>query len=389
MRDRALASAAPADSWWASWASVTERPGSEITYTANWPHAELVGNTPASNLLIWPVFSVLFLIAGIGLLGWHYATSHGEEMVPVLPKKDPLAAIKVTPSMRATAKYFWVVIALFLVQILLGATTAHYQVEGQEAYGFALAEILPYSLTRTWHTQLAVLWIATAWLGMGLYIAPAISGHEPKVQRLGGNFRWVGLIVIVVGSFAGQWFAVMQKLGLATVRWLANDVSAFLCCTVVNLWLALPFMIMIMDGALQAVDHSCYGRAILDGANWCQRAYFITIPAIRPIIAPSVLITVFTTFKQFDVVYLLTQQAGAKTGANIHAPGTAKEGRNPLLTRALGNLHVVLQDQGNTDGADQRRQPCGVSQRFVSHAFDDPAIHASHHYGENQGAQHQ
>ena len=84
-----------------------------------------------------------------------------------------------------------------------------------------------------------------------------------------------------------QW---MQKLGLATVRWLANDVSAFLCCTVVNLWLALPFMIMIMDGALQAVDHSCYESAILDGANWFQRAYFITIPAIRPIIAPSVLI---------------------------------------------------------------------------------------------------
>lgn len=125
-----------------------------------------------------------------------------------------------------------------------------------------------------------------------------------------------------------QW---MQKLGLATVRWLANDVSAFLCCTVVNLWLALPFMIMIMDGALQAVDHSCYESAILDGANWFQRAHFITIPAIRPIIAPSVLITVFTTFKQFDVVYLLTQQAGAKTGANIHT----------ILTYAYENAFIT------------------------------------------------
>ena len=209
--------------WWASWASVTERPGSEITYTANWPHDELVGNTPASNLLIWTVFSVLFLIAGIGLLGWHYAVNHGDEMVPVMPKSDPLADIKVTPSMRATAKYFWVVMALFLVQILLGATTAHYQVEGQEAYGFALAEILPYSLTRTWHTQLAVLWIATAWLGMGLYIAPAISGHEPKFQRLGVNFLWACLLIIVVGSFTGQWLAVMQKLGLAKNFWFGHQ----------------------------------------------------------------------------------------------------------------------------------------------------------------------
>ncbi|KQO00569.1 MULTISPECIES: nitric-oxide reductase large subunit [Stenotrophomonas] len=209
--------------WWAAWASVTERPGSDITYTANWPADSLVGNTAPPSTFIWTVFSVLFLIAGVALLGWHYAVSHGDEMAPVLPKTDPLAAIKITPSMRATAKYFWVVIALFLTQILLGAITAHYQIEGQQAYGFALSDVLPYSLTRTWHTQLAVLWIATAWLGMGLYIAPAISGHEPKFQRLGVNFLWVCLIVIVVGAFAGQWFAVMQKLGLKYNFWFGHQ----------------------------------------------------------------------------------------------------------------------------------------------------------------------
>ena len=145
---------------------------------------------------------------------------------------------------------------------------------------------------------------------------------------------YVSILLWKTGIFNSQFGLLnqwMQKLGLATVRWLANDVSAFLCCTVVNLWLALPFMIMIMDGALQAVDHSCYESAILDGANWFQRAYFITIPAIRPIIAPSVLITVFTTFKQFDVVYLLTQQAGAKTGANIHT----------ILTYAYENAFIT------------------------------------------------
>jgi nitric oxide reductase subunit B len=97
--------------------------------------------------------------------------------------------------------------------------TAHYQVEGQHAYGFDLSAILPYSITRTWHTQLAVLWIAVAWLGTGLYIAPAMSGHEPKYQRLGVNVLWGCLLVIVIGSFAGQWLAVMQKLGLAHNFW--------------------------------------------------------------------------------------------------------------------------------------------------------------------------
>ena len=209
--------------WWAAWSSVTERPGAEISYTANWPADELVGNTPPPSAFMWTVFSVLFLILGVALLGWHYAVNHGDEMAPVLPKTDPLAKIRITPSMRATAKYFWVVIALFVVQILLGAITAHYQVEGQEAYGFALADILPYSLTRTWHTQLAVLWIATAWLGMGLYIGPAISGHEPKFQRLGVNVLCACLLIIVVGAFTGQWFAVMQKLGLEHNFWFGHQ----------------------------------------------------------------------------------------------------------------------------------------------------------------------
>jgi nitric oxide reductase subunit B len=88
--------------------------------------------------------------------------------------------------MRASAKYFWLVTALFLVQILLGATTAHYQVEGQNAYGYRLSEILPYSITRSWHTQLAVLWIATAWLGTGCTSARR-SRARARFQRLGVN----------------------------------------------------------------------------------------------------------------------------------------------------------------------------------------------------------
>ncbi len=125
-----------------------------------------------------------------------------------------------------------------------------------------------------------------------------------------------------------QW---MQKLGLDMVHWLANDVSAFLCCTVVNLWLALPFMIMIIDGALQSVDRSLYESALLNGATRLQKTTYITIPLIKSVIGPAVIITVFTTFKQFDVVYLLTQQAGSPSGANIHT----------ILTYAYENAFIT------------------------------------------------
>ncbi|MEF2148595.1 nitric-oxide reductase large subunit [Aquilutibacter rugosus] len=210
--------------FWTSWATTTNRPGSETaSYTNNWPYEPLVDNRPAPSLFMWSFFSILFLIGGVGLLTWHYAGWQRHEPPARLPERDPLEGLKATPSMKATAKYFWVVIALMLAQIALGATTAHFQVEGQQLYGLNLAEYLPYSLTRSWHTQLAVLWIATAWLATGLYIAPAVSGHEPKFQRFGVNFLWICLIIIVVGAFAGQWMAVMQKMGLAQNFWFGHQ----------------------------------------------------------------------------------------------------------------------------------------------------------------------
>ncbi|MCI5976900.1 MAG: sugar ABC transporter permease [Candidatus Faecousia sp.] len=145
---------------------------------------------------------------------------------------------------------------------------------------------------------------------------------------------YVGILLWKTGMFNTQFGLLnqwMEKLGHEAVRWLSSDVSAFICCTVVNLWLALPFMIMIMDGALQSIDRSYYESARLDGAGAIAQARYITIPAMKPIIAPAVIITVFTTFKQFDVVYLLTQQAGAKTGSGFHT----------ILTYAYENAFIT------------------------------------------------
>lgn len=144
---------------------------------------------------------------------------------------------------------------------------------------------------------------------------------------------YVSILLWKTGMFNTQFGLLnqwMTKLGLEATRWLASDVSAFICCTIVNLWLALPFMIMIMDGAMQSIDKSYRESALLDGATWLERTRYITVPAIKPIIAPAVIITIFTTFKQFDVIYLLTQQAGAKTGAHVHT----------ILTYAYENAFI-------------------------------------------------
>src|SRR5690606_41544217 len=60
--------------FWTSWACVTERPGKKITYTNNWPAEKLVANEPSSDLIIWTGFSVIILIAGVGMLAYYYAS---------------------------------------------------------------------------------------------------------------------------------------------------------------------------------------------------------------------------------------------------------------------------------------------------------------------------
>jgi len=210
--------------FWAAWACITERPGSAITYTNNWPPDEVVGNVPTPGIILWTGVSIIMLLIGVGLLAYYHARFKSEELdKSKLPINDPLIGLNPTPSMKATLKYFWIVTALILVQILAGVITAHYGVEGNGFFGLKLDTILPYSVSRTWHVQLAIFWIATSWLATGLYIAPAVSGVEPKYQRLGVNFLFIALLIIVVGSLIGEWMGVMQKLGFTTNFWFGHQ----------------------------------------------------------------------------------------------------------------------------------------------------------------------
>lgn len=207
--------------FWASWACVTNRPGENITYTHNWPPDEQIGNVPTSDLILWTGFSIIMLLVGIGIMIFVQARSREEEILR--PVEDPLMNQTITPSMWVVKKYFWIVNLLILAQVLLGVITAHYSVEGDGFYGIDIASFIPYSITRTWHIQLAIFWIATSWLATGLYIAPSLSGRDPKHQKIGVNVLFVALLIVVAGSLIGQWFGVMQRLDLVNNFWFGHQ----------------------------------------------------------------------------------------------------------------------------------------------------------------------
>jgi nitric oxide reductase subunit B len=209
--------------FWTAWAAATDRPGeTDLSYTSNWPHEPLVGNTMTSTAAIWSMVSIILLLAGIAAMLWlHGSTKHEAEAVP--PKADPLFGAVPTPSMKSTRKYFFAVVGLILLQIGMGAITAHYAVEGESFFGIPLAQVLPYVVSRTVHTQVGIFWIATAWLATGLYIAPLLSGKEPKFQKLGVDVLFWALIFIVVGSTACGWLGTLQQRGFDFSFWLGNQ----------------------------------------------------------------------------------------------------------------------------------------------------------------------
>jgi len=216
---------------WAAWATVATRPGTGYSYTNNWPYEPLVGNLPTGAAYLWSALSLISLLGGLGVilfvfgkfdyLGWGGAGHDGAGGPGALHAWVP------TPSQRALGLYFVVVMLLFLGQAALGGVIAHYRVEPNGFYGFDLNRWLPFNLARTWHLQLAIFWIATAWVAGGLFLAPLVGGAEPAGQRAGVLVLLAALALVVFGSMGGEYLGINDRLG-SLWFWLGHQGSEYL-----------------------------------------------------------------------------------------------------------------------------------------------------------------
>ena len=193
---------------YSSLTTVARRPGTTASWTQNWPFEPLVGNTPTTSTFRWTWISFCFTFFAFGAVLFIYERYLNDPdqapMDPVLAKFGPL-----TSSQRRIWKYFLVVAGIVLLQILVGSIMAHYYTDRASFYGIEIDRFLPFNFLRDVHIQSPIVWIGLSWIGAGLFLAPAISGGEPKGQGfLVDLLFWVTLF-IVVGALVGNYLGIM------------------------------------------------------------------------------------------------------------------------------------------------------------------------------------
>jgi nitric oxide reductase subunit B len=200
--------------FWTAWVASTDRPGSEHTYTNNWPPDRSIGNVATSETYIWSLAGIISLLLVLGLFIYYvhrYQLWYGEAKGAPLAEK--LVDMPLTSSQLKAAKYFLVVILLFLVQTAFGGLLAHYTVHPSTFYIPIIGKLIPYSMAKTWHLQLAIFWIVTTWVASAIYLAPIIGGREPKKQGLLVQLLFGAILLVAVGSLAGELAGVKGLLG--------------------------------------------------------------------------------------------------------------------------------------------------------------------------------
>lgn len=199
---------------WSAWAAVTRRPGEQTTYTNNFPYDPLAGNAPTGAAVLWSAISLIALLGGTALvllafgkfdyLGWKSSHTH---IAPMLIPGQP------TQAQRAVIKFFVIVALLFLAQALIGGVTAHYRAEPGDFYGLDLSGFFPSNVLRTWHLQLAIFWIATAYVAGALLLAEELGGRKSGTQTVLIHGLFTALVVVVIGSLLGEWAGTFSWMG--------------------------------------------------------------------------------------------------------------------------------------------------------------------------------
>jgi arabinogalactan oligomer/maltooligosaccharide transport system permease protein len=165
---------------------------------------------------------------------------------------------------------------------------------------------------------------------MGLTIALVLNE-----EGLRGRGLWRMLLIVpwavpsYITALIWQFFfrdqgtinQILAIFGIDGPAWLNNPLTAFAAVVIINVWLSYPFFMVTILGALQSIPQDMYEAADVDGANYFQKLFSLTLPMLRPAVLPAIVLSSITTFQMFNTVYLVTK-GGPIKGAGI--PGATE-----------------------------------------------------------------
>jgi nitric oxide reductase subunit B len=191
--------------FWTGWVASAARPGKDYSYTNNWPAEREVGNVATTETYIWTIGGIVSLFVTLGLfIFWVHRDRLWYGEAKGVPLAEKLVDMPLTSSQMKAAKYFLVVILLFLVQTAFGGLLAHFTVHPGSFYIPIIGQLIPYSWAKSWHLQIAIFWIATTWVASAIYLAPIVGGREPRKQGLLVQILFAAVLLVAVGSLAGE-----------------------------------------------------------------------------------------------------------------------------------------------------------------------------------------
>jgi len=214
--------------YWGGWVAAANRPGEEYSYTHNWPHDPDAGNLPTNATFLWSVLSIFALFIGIGAVLYVYGQMK-EQPVDVFGDATngngtwlstyDLENEYVRPTQRATYKFFALAIIVFGIQVLSGILSA---TDFIRPGGVSLGELIPYTVTRSYHTLLQIYWFFMAWVGYTIFFLPRIS-KVPKGQKALIDILFVLCVVTGVGAIVGIFLGQTGVLNDTMAYWFGSQ----------------------------------------------------------------------------------------------------------------------------------------------------------------------
>jgi nitric oxide reductase subunit B len=336
---------------YSSLTTVARRPGQTASWTQNWPYEPLVGNTPTTATFRWTWISFCFTFFAFGAVLYIYErflnTPDDQAMDPVLAGFQPL-----TPSQRRVGKYFVVVAAVLLLQILAGSIMAHYYSERAGFYGIPIDSVLPFNFLRDVHIQSPIVWIGLSWIAAALFLGPAISRREAKGQGLLVDLLFWVTVAIVVGALAGDYFGIMGWIGDGGWFWFGNQGLSYIQLgrawqigffAGLAIWSVLVFRALwpTRETLLQATRQFWTGRIRLEHLIWASTVNIalLYVFGMIPLTGIEKSFTI-TDFWRWWVVHLWVEQSFEFFAAAISAYLLMAVG---LVSRNLAERSVYLE----------------------------------------------